>query len=74
MRAEDRYSWLDEEAAERLLRGRSAHPSPYADEPGAPALAEALDRLAAVPAAAAATAGRAAVPGVRPHSESRRAG
>ncbi|MFH0242684.1 hypothetical protein ACGRHY_09625 [Streptomyces sp. HK10] len=69
MRADDRYNWLDEETAERLLRGRSAHPSPSADEPGASALAEALDRLAAVPATAAATAGRASAPGARDGGE-----
>ncbi|MCI0386841.1 hypothetical protein [Streptomyces sp. CNQ085] len=63
MRADDRYSWLDGEAAECLLRGRSAHFSPSADEPGASALAEALDGLAPPPTTAAATAVRAAVPG-----------
>ncbi|SEQ66885.1 hypothetical protein [Streptomyces radiopugnans] len=69
MRADDRYDWLDEETAERLLRGRSAHPPLSADDPGASALAEALERLAAVPTTAAATAGPAAVPGARDDGE-----
>ncbi|MER5971775.1 hypothetical protein ABT112_18935 [Streptomyces sp. NPDC002055] len=48
--ADDRYSWLDEDAAERLLRGASADAAVGADDPLARAQAE---RLAAALADAA---------------------
>ncbi|MEV6199267.1 hypothetical protein AB0M64_04765 [Streptomyces sp. NPDC051771] len=60
--ADERYQWLDPDAAERLLRGEPVDPAEPAARTGAAALAEALDtvRVPAAPAPGVPLAGEEA--------------
>ncbi|MFD6761358.1 hypothetical protein [Streptomyces roseolus] len=60
--ADERYQWLDPDAAERLLRGEPVEPADPAARTGAASLADALDavRVPAAPAPGAPLAGEEA--------------